>query len=315
MFNIYNMNKGFFQNNLSLKLVSLLIGILIWFYAFIQEDLTMTIPVKVKILTNEENSSYFIYESSKLDIDFLGKRKDFLLLKFLKKLPVYEIRIEGDTLGEKVEDLTFENVLVPSQVNLKPLKFKGKKFLKFYIDRELTKDVSIIPKFKGVLNQNLSFYKDVEISPKKVSISGPEKLLKNIDYLESEEIELSKLKKSQSLKVKIKRVNEFIEYKDSLINVKFYIEKKVVKVFKGVPVLFINRKPNLRFSPDSLTAILEIEGPESIVKNMLPGELTLTVDLSGIEKKGEYLLRINQPIKEFVRIKNMNPSEVKVLAQ
>jgi len=71
----------------------------------------------------------------------------------------------------------------------------------------------------------------------------------------------------------------------------------------------------LKITPDSLTAIVEIEGPESIIKNMLPGELTLTVDLSGIEKKGVYILRINQPMKEFVKIKNMNPSEVKVLAQ
>ena len=309
------MNKGFFQNNLSLKLVSLLIGFLIWFYAFVQEELTMTIPVQVNILTKGEESSYLIYDGSKIDIDFSGKRKDFLLIKFLKKFPVYEIKIEDDYFGEREETLTFENVFVPAQINLTPLKFKGKKFLRFYIDKKVTKDVPIVLKFKGMLNQKISFYKDIELDPKRVLVSGPEKLLNNIDYLESEEIDLSKLKKSQSLKVKLRSSDEFIEYKNSIITVKFYIEKKVTKEFKNVPVLFINRNRNLKITPDSLTAIVEIEGPESIIKNMLPGELTLTVDLSGIEKKGVYILRINQPMKEFVKIKNMNPSEVKVLAQ
>ncbi len=309
------MNKGFFQNNLSLKLVSLLIGFLIWFYAFVQEELTMTIPVQVNILTKGEESSYLIYDGSKIDIDFSGKRKDFLLIKFLKKFPVYEIKIEDDYFGEREETLTFENVFVPAQINLTPLKFKGKKFLRFYIDKKVTKDVPIVLKFKGMLNQKISFYKDIELDPKRVLVTGPEKLLNNIDYLESEEIDLSKLKKSQSLKVKLRSSDEFIEYKNSIITVKFYIEKKVTKEFKNVPVLFINRNRNLKITPDSLTAIVEIEGPESIIKNMLPGELTLTVDLSGIEKKGVYILRINQPMKEFVKIKNMNPSEVKVLAQ
>jgi len=309
------MNKGFFQNNLSLKLVSLLIGFLIWFYAFVQEELTMTIPVQVNILTKGEESSYLIYDGSKIDIDFSGKRKDFLLIKFLKKFPVYEIKIEDDYFGEREENLTFENVFVPPQINLTPLKFKGKKFLRFYIDKKVTKDVPIVLKFKGMLNQKISFYKDIELDPKRVLVSGPEKLLNNINYLESEEIDLSKLKKSQSLKVKLRKSEEFIEYKGEIITVKFYIEKKVTKEFKNVPVLFINRNRNLKITPDSLTAIVEIEGPESIIKNMLPGELTLTVDLSGIEKKGVYILRINQPMKEFVKIKNMNPSEVKVLAQ
>jgi|GEM_PF-2734760 len=309
------MNKGFFQNNLSLKLVSLLIGFLIWFYAFVQEELTMTIPVQVNILIKGEESSYLIYDGSKIDIDFSGKRKDFLLIKFLKKFPVYEIKIEDDYFGEREETLTFENVFVPAQINLTPLKFKGKKFLRFYIDKKVTKDVPIVLKFKGMLNQKISFYKDIELDPKRVLVSGPEKLLNNIDYLESEEIDLSKLKKSQSLKVKLRKSEEFIEYKGEIITVKFYIEKKVTKEFKNVPVLFINRNRNLKITPDSLTAIVEIEGPESIIKNMLPGELTLTVDLSGIEKKGVYILRINQPMKEFVKIKNMNPSEVKVLAQ
>lgn len=309
------MNKGFFQNNLSLKLVSLLIGFLIWFYAFVQEELTMTIPVQVNILIKGEESSYLIYDGSKIDIDFSGKRKDFMLIKFLKKFPVYEIKIEDDYFGEREENLTFENVFVPPQINLTPLKFKGKKFLRFYIDKKVTKDVPIVLKFKGMLNQKISFYKDIELDPKRVLVSGPEKLLNNINYLESEEIDLSKLKKSQSLKVKLRSSDEFIEYKNSIITVKFYIEKKVTKEFKNVPVLFINRNRNLKITPDSLTAIVEIEGPESIIKNMLPGELTLTVDLSGIEKKGVYILRINQPMKEFVKIKNMNPSEVKVLAQ
>jgi len=79
------MNKGFFQNNLSLKLVSLLIGFLIWFYAFVQEELTMTIPVQVNILTKGEESSYLIYDGSKIDIDF-QERERFSANKISKKI-------------------------------------------------------------------------------------------------------------------------------------------------------------------------------------------------------------------------------------
>jgi len=101
--------------------------------------------------------------------------------------------------------------------------------LRFYIDKKVTKDVPIVLKFKGMLNQKISFYKDIELDPKRVLVTGPEKLLNNIDYLESEEIDLSKLKKSQSLKVKLRSSDEFIEYKNSIITVKFYIEKRLRK--------------------------------------------------------------------------------------
>ncbi|MEO0288892.1 MAG: CdaR family protein [candidate division WOR-3 bacterium] len=309
------MNREFFKTNISLKLISLLIGFLIWFYAFIQEDLVITFPVRVSIITNDENMTFFIYDGSEIEVDFSGKRKDFVIMRLLKVFPRYEIRLENYDLKENEEELNFDNLLIPQQVNLIPIKFKGKKILRYHIDKKITKDVNIVLKFKGVLNQNISFYKDVEFEPKKIKISGPEMLLKNIDYIESEEINLSGLKKSLSLKTKLKKMNEFIEYEANSINVKFFIERKIAKIFNDVPVLFVNKNKNLKILPDSLSATVEVEGPESLIKNMLPGELTLTVDLSSVEKRGEYHLRVNQPIKEFVKIKNVNPSEIKVVAR
>lgn len=309
------MNRDFFKTNISLKLISLLIGFLIWFYAFIQEDLVITFPVKVNIITDDENMTFFIYDGSEIEVDFSGKRKDFVLMKLLKIFPRYEIRVENYDIREIEEELTFDNLLIPQQVNLVPIKFKGKKILKYCIDRKITKEVNIVLKFKGVLNQNVSLYKDVEFEPKRIKISGPEILIKDVDYVESEEINLSGLKKSLSLKTELKKINEFIEYETHSINVKFFIEKKIAKIFKDVPVLFVNKNKNLKILPDSLSATVEVEGPESLIKNMLPGELTLTVDLSSIEKRGEYNLRVNQPVKEFVKIKNVNPPEIKVVAR
>jgi hypothetical protein len=309
------MNRDFFKTNISLKLISLLIGFLIWFYAFIQEDLVITFPVKVNIITDDENMTFFIYDGSEIEVDFSGKRKDFVLMKLLKIFPRYEIRVENYDIREIEEELTFDNLLIPQQVNLVPIKFKGKKILKYCIDRKITKEVNIVLKFKGVLNQNVSLYKDVEFEPKRIKISGPEILIKDVDYVESEEINLSGLKKSLSLKTELKKINEFIEYETHSINVKFFIERKISKIFKDVPVLFVNKNKNLKILPDSLSATVEVEGPESLIKNMLPGELTLTVDLSSIEKRGEYNLRVNQPVKEFVKIKNVNPSEIKVVAK
>ncbi|MEO0238225.1 MAG: CdaR family protein [candidate division WOR-3 bacterium] len=309
------MNKNFFKTNISLKLISLLIGFLIWFYAFIQEDLVITFPVRVNIITDDEDMTFFIYDGSKIEIEFSGKRKDFMMMKLLKIFPQYEIRVENYDLRENEEELNFDNLLIPQQVNLVPIKFKGKRILKYYIDRKITKDVNVVLKFKGVLNQNISFYKDVEFEPKRIKISGPEILIKDLDFVESEEIDLSELKKSLSLKTKLKKISEFIEYETHYINVKFFIERKIAKIFQDVPVLFVNKNKNLKILPDSLSATVEVEGPESLIKNMLPGELTLTIDLSSIEKKGEYILRVNQPIKEFVRIKNVNPSEIKVVVR
>ncbi|MEO0280902.1 MAG: CdaR family protein [candidate division WOR-3 bacterium] len=309
------MNKNFFKTNISLKLISLLIGFLIWFYAFIQEDLVITFPVRVNIITDDEDMTFFIYDGSEIEIEFSGKRKDFMMMKLLKIFPQYEIRVENYDLRENEEELNFDNLLIPQQVNLVPIKFKGKRILKYYIDRKITKDVNVVLKFKGVLNQNISFYKDVEFEPKRIKISGPEILIKDLDFVESEEIDLSELKKSLSLKTKLKKISEFIEYETHYINVKFFIERKIAKIFQDVPVLFVNKNKNLKILPDSLSATVEVEGPESLIKNMLPGELTLTIDLSSIEKKGEYILRVNQPIKEFVRIKNVNPSEIKVVVR
>ncbi|MEO0234455.1 MAG: CdaR family protein [candidate division WOR-3 bacterium] len=309
------MNKNFFKTNISLKLISLLIGFLIWFYAFIQEDLVITFPVRVNIITDDEDMTFFIYDGSEIEIEFSGKRKDFMMMKLLKIFPQYEIRVENYDLRENEEELNFDNLLIPQQVNLVPIKFKGKRILKYYINRKIIKDVNVVLKFKGVLNQNISFYKDVEFEPKRIKISGPEILIKDLDFVESEEIDLSELKKSLSLKTKLKKISEFIEYETHYINVKFFIERKIAKIFQDVPVLFVNKNKNLKILPDSLSATVEVEGPESLIKNMLPGELTLTIDLSSIEKKGEYILRVNQPIKEFVRIKNVNPSEIKVVVR
>lgn len=309
------MNKDFFKTNISLKLISIFIGFLIWFYAFLQEDLIITFPVTVNVFTGDENITYFIYDGSKIEVDFSGKRKDFILMKLLKIFPKYEIRLENYDLKDNEEELNFENLSIPQHVNLIPVKFRGKRILKYYVDNKVIKDVNIILKFKGVLNQNISFYKDVEFEPKKIKIVGPEMLVKNIDYIESEEVDLSVLKKSLSLKTKLKEISEFIDYENYYLNINFYIEKKVTKIFNNVPVLFVNKNKNLKIFPDSLSATVEVEGPESVIKKMLPGELTLTVDLSSIEKKGEYNLRVKQPVKEFVKIKNLIPSEIKVVVK
>lgn len=309
------MRINFFKNNLFLKIVALILGIFIWFYSFLEENLIFELPVQSKVIfSNYEKKCFYMEYSDTILVDFEGKRKDFLLLKLLKKIPVYEIKIEDENNGEKNEILNFDNIIVPSQVNLNPIKFKNRRVLKYFVDDKEFKKVIVKPVFNNFLNKKLSFYKDIEVSPQMIKISGPSMLLKNIDFVETEGVDLFKINKNKIITGKIKKIS-FVDYETNTVSLKIFVERKVTKVFKNVPVLFVNRDKRFRILPDSLNADIKVEGPISIVEKILPGELTLTLDLSNVNKKGEYSLRLNPPVIEFLKVISIEPVEVRIVVE
>ncbi len=309
------MHIDFFKNNLFLKVIALILGIFIWFYSFLEENLIFELPVQSKVIffNNEKKSSYMEY-SDTIYVDFEGKRKDFLLLKLLKKIPLYEIKVEEESNGEKNEVLNFDNIIVPKQVNLNPIKFKNRRVLKYFIDDKEFKKVIVKPVFNNFLNAKLSFYKDIEVTPQMIEISGPSILLKNIDFVETEGVDLLKVNKSKITTVKIKKIN-FVDYETNNVTLKIFVEKKVTKIFKNIPVLFVNRDKRFHILPDSLNANIKVEGPVSILEKILPGELTLTLDLASVNKKGEYSLRLNPPVIEFLKVISIEPFEVRIVVE
>jgi len=203
-----------------------------------------------------------------------------------------------DGLGNDISGLSFNPSIVTINIKVKSILS--------------SKVVPVIPNLTGELSGDFGI-KKVSVSPSILTIFGKVDELKNIEYLQTEQIKIGNLTESKIFNVSVILPANIELKEENKISVQIIIEKKISKVISNINISIkdIDENFNYKITPESLE--VEIYGFVSIVNEVKPSDFEAYVSVLDLTP-GEHNLKINiTSLKEDIKIVRIIPSEIKVI--
>lgn len=181
-----------------------------------------------------------------------------------------------------------------------------------------TKSVPINPRIKGTPLEGYSIT-DIQMNPTSVFIKGRKEIIKDIEFLETDTLDVELISKTKEVPVNIV-LPEGVELMDvdlspmAKINVEKIIEKDVE--LDTSKLTFINLDTNHVIDKDSLpeTITITIRGTESKVEALTDRDVTFYCDLSGLEA-GNHDVNIKVILHEDIELIQIVPEAIQVTIQ
>lgn len=288
--------------NWSLKVLALAFAFVMWIFVTIKTP-HEEIPVEVKVVyKNPPRELVLMNEAPQsLLIRVSGSR---LTLKSLKKRVLY---YEIDLKGIRVGNSTF--TIIPSKIDGLPVETHvtsiNPSYFTLTYDRKISRTLKV--KLITIAEPKKGYrIKSIQVTPKRIEVSGPEKILKTMDEIQTEPVDITDasftIERDVTLDQSIKGL-EFV----SQDTVKVLVEIEPVwvsKEFKDIPIAVINTTYRHRLKPDKLDIRLTLM--EAALEELTLEEIQLYIDAADLEP-GDYVKKPMIKLPEEMLLQKQPP--------
>lgn len=263
----------FLFRDIYIKILALVIAILIYFNAVMERAQIMTLKIPIIVTNLAEGQVIADKNTDKAILTIQGKGKDFIGLHSDRLQ--FKLDLANSKLGVKKVKLFPEELGLPANLTLKTI---DPEYVELTIDRLSKKPVEIAIPIKNKLDKGLAL---VNIAPRTdVSLIGPKDDINFISMVNAESLDLSNLKESKDIKLKIiPPEGENFSVEPNSVEVSVQIEKETARIFLGIPIAIGGLKGRLtNLEPNE--AQIAVAGPESKLKALRPSEIKAKLNLA-----------------------------------
>jgi len=210
------MIKNFFTNNIGLKISSLVVAVLLWFFVILsgRAEISMDIPVTfINIPPKLE-----VFDSpDTIRVDIKGQER---LLKNLNKNDVHAvINLQDAKAGRAFFPLSKSNIRLPKTLVVTGV---DPETISLKIETQLNKTVSVKPSVTGLPEKGFVIA-DVKVVPDEVLLEGPKSVISRISTIKTEPLDInginSDLKYRANLNVSDSNIRKNVDKVDVFISV------------------------------------------------------------------------------------------------
>lgn len=263
------------RNNLSFKLLAILLALTVWFLAkqeekpvqvsFFAPIIFTNLPPMLQVAVNPTQVNVSATTSQRRS-GAINPAEIRMVLNLDKARPgTYSYSVDADNLQTPVP-LNVERI-APSQVEL-------------VIEELIERELPLQPRYSGQLSPGYLLEK-IDIVPSTIRLRGPRRQLEPLDFVMTREIDLANLDSSIDMLVQIdlpsqdfQVVNQGIDYYTARITVRAL---PVKKRFDNVPIYFRNTEFVSLINPSTFNLFLE--GPPDVVNALTSSDVYGTLDL------------------------------------
>ncbi len=301
-------------------LVCVFIATVLWFLNALSKDYSTTISYPVKYMNPPSRQFLANEPPSKLDlkVDAHG----FTLLRYKLSLSYSPIVLNLTNITQNIEpqngtyyiqtsgllrrirgQVSNEISIVEIQPTVIPIQ----------LDSLKTKTVLVKPNISLEFRSQYNLHKPLELSPKKVQITGPSNIIDTISILQLDKLNLKDLNQNMATNVKVLYpAKTKVEPEKVLVTLE--VEKYTEKDLK-VPILVKNRPGgmNVKLFPSEVkvTCLVGLSEFENVTAN----DFSAVVDYNDISNETKTLrLHIEQK-SSFIQIVRYNPESVEFLTE
>ena len=318
----YALKKG--ENNIPVEVVSAPEGVTI------KNKTVLTVKVILEESTEKNVSVY-----SKVRTTF----KDGVSKKSITVTPK-SVKVSGpESLVKNVTSVVLEGDIVDiskdisKSFKLIPIDSSGNEVTGVELSEDIgkvvvnvgnSKQVKINPVYKGSLPENLTL-KGITLSADTVNILGDSNVVKSINQIDTQPINLSDIKESGTIDVKLNLPNGVsLVDNDNKVTASIEVAQKedniednvITKKIEGVKVNLTNKEnTSLTYEANSIT--VEVSGKSSEINVLTAENVTATASVAGITEVGEQDVKLDVSLTNAGSSVNIisKPDNVKVVVK
>ncbi|MFC1508724.1 YbbR-like domain-containing protein [Candidatus Omnitrophota bacterium] len=272
-------------SNITAKVISAVFALILWLVITLNATYTYEASIPINYVGLAEG--LMMTGSYPHDIKALirGTGKALLLFKIREiKSPESHyafVSLSGlTTKGKHQVNLSPGNILLTDNGGLEVRGLLANEFISLLVDRVVTKsipvDIGSIPPYQ--LEKGYAVSGAPLVKPELIVVRGPENVLETMESIPFDSYIQDKISLKQPvLRARIASQSDDVSYDPENVDIFFTVEPLTRKVFKGVP-LNLSSFPNTNIPllvPDTFS--VTIQGPESIVSTLEPGDVLITV--------------------------------------
>ncbi len=284
--------------NWGLKLFSLFLAGLLWFYAKTQMNYNVEIVANVQYVGLSQKLAFVDRPDSQVVVELTATGGEILGLVFAK--PRVQVDLSRVRLGKNTVELGPDNLKIggvrPVVRGFKP------RTIEFFLDKVVEKKLSVLPLIKGQPAEGYVLSGvDVLGSP---VVKGPQSKVSSLKNLNTQEINIQGKQSNFKVKVPVVSPDPGISVEPTEIEVQVLIEPIGSKTMT-LPVVLIGKSGS--FEPDSVK--IKIEGPQSVVESFAGTVARIRTDTLG---PGVYEISPEIRLPSDVKITDMTPKTIRI---
>lgn len=310
-----------FRRNIAFKLLAIVLAVALWAFFQIstnEVNVDMSIPLTFTVGENFHAQAYTLsnepIEEIQLSIICTPRDRNTLRKNDYKAnitlsgetenvIPSYEIELGRDIKYDGPQDLAGRLLVTnftPSHVRI-------------LIDRQIQKNVMVIPTLVGEPAPGYEIV-STNVIPTAVMIEGPARILKDINSVSTEPLNIDGFKKSLEGKKKVVTNNKnIIAVNNAPVQIRIGINAKpVTRTFASFPVSAMGDagdEYDIEISPAEVSVTVEAHAP--LIDALDPSQLTVYVDTRDVQS-GQFTLPIKVIPPTGCSIVDVSPENVTV---
>ena len=293
------------KENLSLKILVLLISIFLWLQQTLLEDQTATLLVPIKLVNLPNDLVKEANSISSVPVKIVARGTDIFLTKALGAY--FKIDAKDFRYGKNLLNISLSNLVLPEHFNITINKLTVGNDFTISTDRMVTKSKYVHINYASAKDIEFFLENRINESRIKAKVRGPMSIVKPIKIIETEKIS-RKMLKNDKIVIRLLPPNEEVTLLNPVINLTVKQQKLINKTLSLIPIEFSHDK-NITIIPQKVTFM--VRGPENIVNNLKNSSITPFIKDSNLKKDG--FADINFQIPPGLKVIDYTPRKVQVI--
>lgn len=176
---ILSVLRGWASRNVGLKLISLALGLFLWFHAVTDQPHQVEYPVPLQVVLADTSLMIVNDPPTEVTILFAGPGKE--LLKLWWKPPRFVEEIPAGEVGVVDRPLDVSALSIPANVNVIPLGIRSPSSLHFAVDRVVEKEVAVRSNLRVIPGDEYVVVGGITVEPAVVTLRGARGELSSLD--------------------------------------------------------------------------------------------------------------------------------------
>ncbi|CAK8722979.1 YbbR-like protein [Candidatus Electrothrix aarhusensis] len=306
-----NLKRKINYKDLLLKLISLALGILVWFLAVGTDQMDVSMSIPIEILNLPKNLVIYNQYQKEISVTLRGPRG--IIQELRNRPPSLSLDLsdaDSDTIVLNTETLSFP---LPSGISILRMQPAS---ITLSIDKLVERQLPITAVTEGDVAQGY-LLQGVSLNPDKILVSGPESIVSLEQTLKTYVINLSGLNHSTTLPVHLDLSPEFMELigETTVVAKLAVVDKFVEKKVRKIPINIRDAEQEVLVKPNSITVVAGI--PEKLISETPVLSMLFRASISAGE--GEFPRKVpltvngvTVPGHEPIQIISYSPTEVEL---
>ena len=301
---------GFIANDFWRKVIALFFAVLVWERVTARLDVSQkmrNIPVTISM------PGFVLLENRHVSVDLELKGSQQHLNRITLNDIKIDVTVDHPHKGLNKLIISKHNITVPNGVSIASITPSD---IDIYIDEQMTKKVPVKLTYSGSLLDGYAI-NPLLIIPQEVTVTGPKSIIETMQYIKTESIPLRKdFVEDFDCQSKIDLGDKNISVNPKEVSARIEIYKKFnVRKFQNIPIKPFGYIPNsskIKIEPSN--AVVTVKGLKNVIEVTTPDEIRVFIDLSNIDKPGEYTLNVRCLLdNKDLLVKEVIPSTVNVI--